>query len=51
LDKIPSLERTIFRITELLVKLFFKDEAQNVTLALQRAWVDIYLSSLINEDA
>lgn len=50
LDKVPSLERTIFRITDLLVKLFFKDESQNVALALQRVWVDIYLSALIAED-
>lgn len=30
----------------MLVKLFFKDETQNVALALQRVWVDLYLSAL-----
>lgn len=50
LDKVPSLERTIFRITDLLIKLFFKDESQNVGLALQRVWVEVYLSALIGED-
>lgn len=50
LDKIPSLERTVFRITDMMVKLFFKDETQNVALALQRVWLDIYLSALSNEE-
>lgn len=38
LDKIPSLEKTIFRITELLIKLYFKEESQTVALALQKTW-------------
>jgi hypothetical protein len=25
LDKIPSLEKTVFRVTELLIKLYFKE--------------------------
>ena len=48
LDKVPSLEKTVFRVTELLTK-FFKDEHQNVTLACQRAWVELYLTCLNDE--
>lgn len=50
LDKVPSLEKTVFRITELMIKLYFNEEGQNVALALQRSWVEIYMTVLIDED-
>jgi hypothetical protein len=41
IDKIPSLEKSIFRITEILYK-FFGEQLQNVVIACQRTWLDIY---------
>jgi hypothetical protein len=51
LDKIPSLEKTVFRVTQLLTNLYFKDENANVSLALQRVWTDLYLVSLNDEES
>ena len=50
LDKVPSLEKTVFRISELLVKLYFHEETQNVSLALQRTWNEFYLTTLKDEE-
>lgn len=49
LDKQPSIEKTTFRVTEMLLK-FFADGQTNVQLACQKAWVQIYLSVIFNED-
>lgn len=49
-DKIPSIEKTVFRITELLIK-FFSESHQNVQLACQAAWLELYESTLMNEPA
>lgn len=51
LDKIPSVEKTVFRITELLIKLYFSEDNQVVALALQKVWTDIYLITLDNEES
>lgn len=50
MDKIPSAEKTVFRVTQLLVNLYFKDENINVAMALQRVWVDLYLITLGEEE-
>ena len=34
----------------MLIKLYFKDENQTVALALQKAWTEIYLNALIDEE-
>lgn len=47
LDKQPSIEKTTFRVTEMLLKCF-SDSQTNVQLACQKAWVQIYLSVLIS---
>jgi hypothetical protein len=41
IDKIPSLEKSVFRVTEILGK-FFGEQMQNVTIACQKTWLDIY---------
>lgn len=41
IDKIPSLEKSVFRITEILCK-FFGEQTQNVLVACQKTWIDIY---------
>ena len=49
LDKVPSLEKTVFRVIELLTK-FFSDQSQNVAIACQKAYLEIYLTTVKNAD-
>lgn len=48
IDKVPSLEKSIFRITEILYR-FFGEQLQNVVIACQRTWLDIYEVTLKDE--
>lgn len=48
IDKIPSLEKSIFRITEILSK-FLGEQLQNVAIACQKTWLDIYEITLKDE--
>lgn len=41
IDKIPSLEKSVFRITQILTR-FFSQQLQNVAIACQKTWIDIY---------
>lgn len=48
LDKLPSLEKTVWRVTELVMRCF-TDQLQNVALACQRVWLELYHTTLDGE--